>query len=78
MWTIVLADWEIKGKGSWKNIDQKWFRKIITKVLINVRFQLNKLIDSKASKPPKVTNEQRNTLVAIRASEVSKRKLEQM
>lgn len=38
MWIVVLVDWEIGGKGSRKNIDEKWFRKIITKVLINVRF----------------------------------------
>lgn len=71
----MVAEWDIKGKGSRCHIDEKWSGKIITKVLINVRFRL---IDSKAPKSPKVTTEQWNALVAIRATEMSKRKSELM
>lgn len=35
-------------------------------------------MDNKAPKPPEVTNEEWNGLVAIRASEMSKKKWEQM
>jgi hypothetical protein len=33
---VGVTEWEIKGKGNGKKIDEMWFQKIITKVLINL------------------------------------------
>jgi len=33
---VVVTEWEIKGKGNGKKIDEMWFQKIVTKVLINL------------------------------------------
>ena len=54
---VAVTEWEIKGKGNSKKINEMWFQKIVTKVLINLRFRLGRLIDSKASKPPEVSTE---------------------
>ena len=78
MTCVVLTEWETKGKGSGKKIDEIWFQKIVTKVLINLRFRLGQLIDSKAPKPPEVSTECWNDLVKWRASESSKKKSAQM
>ena len=75
---VDLIEWEIKGKGNGKKIDEMWFQKIVTKVLINLRFRLGQLIDSKAPKPPEVSNECWNDLVKWRDSELSKKKSAQM
>jgi hypothetical protein len=72
---VAMAEWEIKGKGNGKKIDEMWFQKIVTKVLINHRFRLGRLIDNKASKPPEVSTECWNDRVKWRASEVSKKRL---
>ena len=74
----ATTEWEIKGKGSGQKIDEMWFQKIVTKVLINLRFRLGQLIDTKAPKPPEVSTECWNDLVKWRASEVSKKKSAQM
>ena len=74
----VMSEWEIKGKGNGKKIDEMWFQKIVTKVLINFRFRLGRLIDTKAPKPPEVSTECWNDLVKWRASELSKKKSAQM
>lgn len=74
----VMSEWEIKGKGNGKKIDEMWFQKIVTKVLINFRFRLGRLIDTKAPKPPEVSTECWNGLVKWRASELSKKKSAQM
>ena len=55
-----------------------WFQKIVTKVLINLRFQLERLIVSKAPKSLEVTTECWNDLVVWRATELSKKKSAQM
>ena len=75
---IALTEWEIKGKGNGKKIEEMWFQKIVTKVLINHRFRLGRLIDTKAPKPPEVSTECWNDLVKWRASELSKKKSAQM
>jgi hypothetical protein len=75
---VVTTEWEIKGKGVGQKIDEMWFQKIVTKVLINHRFRLGQLIDTKAPKPPEVSTECWNDLVKWRASEVSKKKSAQM
>lgn len=71
---VAYTEWEIKGKGNGKKIDEMWFQKIVTKVLINCRFRLGRLIDTKAPKPPEVTTECWNDLVRWRTSELSKKK----
>ena len=71
---VAMTEWEIKGKGNGKKIDEMWFQKIVTKVLINLRFQWGRLIDSKAPKPPEVSTECWNDLVVWRVSELSKKK----
>jgi hypothetical protein len=75
---VAMAEWEIKGKGNGKKIDETCFQKIVTKVLINHRFRLGRLIDNKASKPPEVSTKCWNDLVKWRASEVSKKRSAQM
>ena len=75
---VALIEWEIKGKGNGIKIDEIWFQKIVTKVLINCRFRLGRLIDTKAPKPPEVSTECWNDLVKWRASELSKKKSVQM
>ena len=75
---VAMTDWEIKGKGSSQKIDEMWFQKIVTKVLINLRFRLGRLIDTKAPKPPEVSTSCWNDLVKWRASEVSKKRSAQM
>ena len=75
---VATAEWEIKGKGNGKKIDEMWFQKIVTKVLINLRFRLGRLIDSKAPKPPEVSIECWNDLAKWRASESSKKRSAQM
>ena len=45
MGNVVFADWELKGKGAARLIDEMWFHKIVTKTLINIRYRLNWLID---------------------------------
>ena len=75
---VAYTEWEIKGKGNGKKIDEMWFQKIVTKVLINCRFRLGRLIDTKAPKPPEVTTECWNDLVKWRTSELSKKKSAQM
>jgi hypothetical protein len=75
---VVVTEWEIKGKGNGKKIDEMWFQKIVTKVLINLRFRLGRLIDSGAPKPPEVSSECWNDLGKWRASELSKKKSAQM
>jgi hypothetical protein len=74
----ATSEWEIKGKGSGQKIDEMWFQKIVTKVLINLRFRLGRLIDTGAPKPPEVSTECWSDLVKWRASEVSKKKSAQM
>ena len=74
----AYTEWEIKGKGNGKKIDEMWFQKIVTKVLINCRFRLGRLIDTKAPKPPEVSTECWNDLVRWRTSELSKKKSAQM
>ena len=71
---VAVTEWEIKGKGNGKKIDEMWFQKIVTKVLINLRFRLGQLIDNNAPKPPEVSTECWNDLVKWRASEMSKKK----
>ena len=71
---IAVTEWEIKKKGNGKKIDEVWFQKIVTKVLINHRFRLGRLIDTKAPKPPEVSTEYWNDLVKWRASKLSKKK----
>ena len=71
---VALTECEIKGKGNGKKIDEMWFQKIVTKVLINCRFRLGRLIDTKAPKPPEVSTECLNDLVKWRASKLSKKK----
>ena len=73
-----MTEWEIKGKGNGKKIDEMWFQKIVTKVLINLRFRLGRLIDNNAPKPPEVLTECWNDLGKWRASELSKKKSAQM
>ena len=75
---VATTEWEIKGKGNGKKIDKMWFQKIVTKVLINLRFRLRRLIDSKAPKPLEVSTECWNDLAKWRASEVSKKRSAQM
>ena len=33
---VVSADWELKGKGVARLIDEMWFQKIVMKTLINI------------------------------------------
>ncbi len=73
---MVLADWEVRGKV--KKINERWFGPLITKVLIQVRWRLNHMIDGMAPKPPEIKLEHWNTLVRIRGTEASKKKSEQM
>jgi hypothetical protein len=75
---VLLAAWEVRGQGNRKTIDLVWISKRMTKVLINIRFRLNRLIDNKARKPPEVTDKQWNWLVAMRVTEESKMKSEKM
>ena len=51
---------------------------IITKVLINTRWRLNQLIDNNMGKPADVSSEHWKTLVAMRTTEASQAKSEQM
>ena len=73
-----VTEWEIKGKGNGKKIDEMWFQKIVTRVLINIRFRLGRLIDNNAPKPPEVSTQCWNDLGKWRASELSKKKSAQM
>ena len=75
---VVFADWELKGKGAARRIDEMWFQKIVTKTLINIRFRLNKLVDRKAPKPPELTFEQWNDLIAMRATDLAQKKSAKM
>ena len=74
MTCVALIEWEIKGKSSGKKIDEIWFQNMVTKVFINLRFWLGRLIDNKAPKPLEVSTECWNNLVKWRASESSKKK----
>jgi hypothetical protein len=72
--TCVLMTVGDQGEGQWKKVDEMWFQKFVTKVLINLQFRLGRLIDTKAPKTPEVSTECRNDLVRWRASELSKNK----
>lgn len=74
--SVLFAEWEIRGLK--KKINKRWFKPLITKTLITVRWQLNHLIDLKSPKPPEVTNEQWNTLVSSRGTDAEKKKSEHM
>lgn len=74
----MFADWELKGKGAARRIDEMWFQKIIMKTLINIRFRLNKLVDRKAPKSPELTFEQWNDLIAMRATDLAQKKSAKM
>ena len=50
---VAVTEWEIKGKGNAKKIDEMWFQKIVKKVYINLRFRLGRLIDTKAPLNPR-------------------------
>jgi hypothetical protein len=75
---VAMQSGRSRGSTVAKKIDEMWFQKIVTKVLINLRFRLGRLIDTKAPKPPEVSTECWNDLVKWRASEVSKKKSAQM
>lgn len=75
---MPFVAWEVKGEGNRKTIDQAWIVKRINKTLINTRFRLNRMIDMKVRKPPEVTDQQWNCLVAKRATEESKMKSDKM
>ena len=53
-------------------------RPIITKVLINIRWRLNQLIDNNAAKPADVDAEHWKTLVAMRGTEAAQVKSDHM
>ena len=74
MGNIVFADWELKGKGAARLIDEMWFQKIVTKTLINIRYRLNRLIDQNAPKPPELVFEQWNDVIAMQATKLAKKK----
>ena len=78
MGNIVFADWRLKGKGAARLIDEMWFQKIVTKTLINIRYRLNRLIDQNAPKPPELAFEQWNDLIAMRTTELAKKKCAHM
>ena len=70
----MFADWELKGKGVARFIDEMWFQKIVTKNLFNIRYRLNRLIDQNAPKPPELAFEQWNDLIAMWTTELAKKK----
>ena len=58
----------VKAMG--RKIDETWFQKIVMKVLNNLRFQLGRLINTKAPKTPKSVHrmsEQSRSLEGLRA-----------
>jgi len=55
---ILFVEWELRGKGKKRLINEMYFQKIITKTFINIRFRLNKLINQNTSKPPELMFEQ--------------------
>jgi len=61
-----------------KKINEKWLKPLITKSLINYRWKLNQLIDAGKQRPPEVTQEHWNTLVANRNTDSARKKSEQM
>ena len=71
---VLFAYWELKGKGPARLIDKMWFQKIVTKILINIRYRLNQLIDQNTPKPPELVFEQWNDLIAMRATKLAKKK----
>ena len=70
----MSTNWELKGKGATRLIDEMWFQKIVMKTLINIQYRLNQLIDQNAPKPPKLTFEQWNDLIAMQTTELAKKK----
>jgi len=66
----------MKGKG--RGVCEKRVAPIITKILINIHWCLNGLIDNCKAKPPEVTEEQWNTLVWNRLSLASRKMSEHM
>jgi hypothetical protein len=69
-------DWTMCGQSN--KVCEKWMRPIITKVLINIRWRLNSLIDNNGSKPPDVDPEHWKTLVSMRATEAAQVRSEHM
>lgn len=72
----VIPDWDMRGDSI--ELNEKWIRPIITKVLINIRWKLNALIDAERPKPAEVSPEQWNSLVRTRATDASRKRSEQM
>ena len=73
-----FAGWEVRGDHGRKTVDPGWITVRVNKALTNRRFRLNRMIDQKQRKPPKLTDKQWNFLVAKRATEASREKSARM
>ena len=71
-----LPDWQMCGAS--KRVSERYLGPIITKSLIVLRYKINCLIDSSASRPEDVSPTHWKELQAIRATEEAQEKSAQM
>lgn len=75
----LCTEWDVQGPDRrTRKISEKWLKPLITKSLINYRWKLNQLIDAGKRRPPEVSREHWNTLMANRKTEHSRKKSDQM